>query len=505
MKSVHVVVRLRIEGFHCWAECPIEEVSFLRDRHRHIFHVDVTKRVTHSDRDVEIILLKREIEKWLRDTYGMPCEFGSMSCEHIAEALLDKFQLSSCTVTEDGENGGIVCDSTERHNTSSPITTTDEGTVWVVPIEPLDSRYTKQWYEAVPHRLSDLIRQQNLPLRVCTVVGEDYSGVTEGGFLNFALTNSYKASQLQEIAKAFHDGRVKEGDAFVVTDAWNPAVLHIRYMSDMLGIPVRIYGIWHAGSYDPTDLMGMRAGQWAGDAERAMFNACTRNYFATESHRSMFLNARGGDEQCAVRCGQPHYALTSELTSALSEKVYADANSVPVENLSSTERSGFLWQLFYSDRPITVVWPHRISSDKQVDFADHLSANKNLSIFITQRADLSKKEMYRVCGKSNVVLSMALHENLGIGVMEATLAGALPLVPDRCSYSEMYIDAFKYPSEWTSSPEACIANEDKLLQRIEELVMHRSDMYNSWLIQRNILLERYLTCDVMFDHVLHNK
>jgi hypothetical protein len=115
IKTIHVVVRLRVEGFHCWAECPLEEVSFLRDRHRHIFHIELSKVVTHSDRDVEIILLKRKVESWLRDTYGMPCEFGSMSCEHIAEAIVEQFDLSSCTVLEDGENGGTVIVARYEH------------------------------------------------------------------------------------------------------------------------------------------------------------------------------------------------------------------------------------------------------------------------------------------------------------------------------------------------------------------------------------------------------
>ena len=50
-----IVVKLQVEGLHQWQDCPIEDVSFLRDRHRHIFHIEVRKKVSHNDRDIEII------------------------------------------------------------------------------------------------------------------------------------------------------------------------------------------------------------------------------------------------------------------------------------------------------------------------------------------------------------------------------------------------------------------------------------------------------------------
>ena len=35
------------------------------------------------------------------------------------------------------------------------------------------------------------------------------------------------------------------------TDAWNPTVIQLRYMAELLGVDIRIGGMWHAGSYDP--------------------------------------------------------------------------------------------------------------------------------------------------------------------------------------------------------------------------------------------------------------
>ncbi len=122
-RTTEVFCTLHLEGTHSWPNCPYDEVDYLRDTHRHIFHIKAHKLVTHSDRDVEFIMLKHRIEAYLLTEYGREithesgwticdnkriCEFGAMSCEMIAENLLDTFDLIQCEVSEDGENGSIV-------------------------------------------------------------------------------------------------------------------------------------------------------------------------------------------------------------------------------------------------------------------------------------------------------------------------------------------------------------------------------------------------------------
>lgn len=105
MKNTKVVVNLQVEGIHQWDGCDIEEVIFLIHPHRHIFHIEVHKEVSHADRDIEIIQLKRQIKNWFGDE---PVIFGSKSCEMIAEELLAAVGAVYVKVLEDGENGAIV-------------------------------------------------------------------------------------------------------------------------------------------------------------------------------------------------------------------------------------------------------------------------------------------------------------------------------------------------------------------------------------------------------------
>ena len=113
MKS-NIIINLSVEGVHCWPECPIEEVSFLKNPHRHVFQIECKKEVSHLDRDIEIIRLKRQVQYYLLNKYGIGdfnaegCDFGRMSCEQIAVELLGKFELNYCKVLEDGENGAEV-------------------------------------------------------------------------------------------------------------------------------------------------------------------------------------------------------------------------------------------------------------------------------------------------------------------------------------------------------------------------------------------------------------
>ena len=105
MKSLEIIVKTQVEGIHRWKDCDIDEVMFLKYPHRHMFHIEMRVPVEHGDRDIEIIKLKRGINKYLGDE---PVNFGNMSCEMIAEELMDVFNASYVKVLEDNENGALL-------------------------------------------------------------------------------------------------------------------------------------------------------------------------------------------------------------------------------------------------------------------------------------------------------------------------------------------------------------------------------------------------------------
>lgn len=112
--KTYVIVRLQIDGIHNWkdAKTTFPEVAYLSDPHRHVFHIEAKKQVFHGDRDVEFLMLKKDISVYLQNKYYDStlrlCNFHGRSCEMIATEILEEFGCTSVAVFEDNENGGLV-------------------------------------------------------------------------------------------------------------------------------------------------------------------------------------------------------------------------------------------------------------------------------------------------------------------------------------------------------------------------------------------------------------
>lgn len=100
-----IFITTSFEGFHSYPEAP-EEVSFLKDRHRHMFHVKIWIEVFHDNRDIEFILFKRYIDVLLMssDLNDKSCE---MICDHLAREIKAMYpnREIKIEVSEDNENG----------------------------------------------------------------------------------------------------------------------------------------------------------------------------------------------------------------------------------------------------------------------------------------------------------------------------------------------------------------------------------------------------------------
>lgn len=109
MKS-SIWVTFQKEGIHCYpAAKDIKGVEFLAYPHRHVFHFKVKIEVYHDDRDIEFILLKRELEQHFK--VG---EIDHKSCEMLANNVMVymrnnySYRDIEVEVSEDGENGATL-------------------------------------------------------------------------------------------------------------------------------------------------------------------------------------------------------------------------------------------------------------------------------------------------------------------------------------------------------------------------------------------------------------
>jgi len=346
-------------------------------------------------------------------------------------------------------------------------------TVYIVDIEAVDTRYTKQWKEHLPNQLR---RATNVSVEVISG-GETPQATTPGAFLNFGGTNVYKSKQLEQIGEMFCKGKIKNGDYFLYTDAWNPTVIQLKYMAELLGVDIRVGGLWHAGSYDPHDFLGRLIGDkpWVRHAEQSMYECFDDNFYASDFHIDLFAESLDINDSKTHRVGWPMEYLKNSLDSY---------KGMEKQNL--------------------ILFPHRIAPEKQVEiFHDLKTQLPEYEFVVCQEQTLTKNDYHNLLGEAKMVFSANLQETLGISWYEGALVDAIPMVPDRLSYSEMALGEFKYPSEWTEDYFAYRKYRGLLVDKIR----HYMENYNDYLVslekQRRKLNKEFFSGEAIYNRIKH--
>lgn len=108
----YITVKHQYEGFHWYADAP-DQVAFLKNRHRHMFHVEATLEVFHDDRELEFFIVKDTLIRQILPFTALLDNLGSceQQAERIIEGLINAYgekRRISVTVSEDNESSGQV-------------------------------------------------------------------------------------------------------------------------------------------------------------------------------------------------------------------------------------------------------------------------------------------------------------------------------------------------------------------------------------------------------------
>lgn len=101
----YIWITTQFEGYHKYMDAP-EEVVFLRNEHRHVFHVKVYIEVFHQDREIEFFIFKKFINSIIKEN-----NFNFKSCEMISDDIYNEIikqypnRRVIIEVSEDLENG----------------------------------------------------------------------------------------------------------------------------------------------------------------------------------------------------------------------------------------------------------------------------------------------------------------------------------------------------------------------------------------------------------------
>lgn len=327
--------------------------------------------------------------------------------------------------------------------------------IHLIDLEAIPTRYSEQWRTWIPELFDE---------ETNTISGTDYEGVSDGGFFDFTATNIYKSEQVIAFGKMIKSGKINDGDALFFYDIWHPGIVNIKYMLDLAKLDVKIYGVLHAGAYDETDILGINnLGRWAAGFEESMIEACDQVFVFSEYHRDMVLRERKVDPTKISVGGFPY-------------------NFKFMDSIQPLDNKDPLF-----------VFPHRISPDKQPEIFDALKAEfPDYGFIRTMDLMLPKDDYHELLKRAKYVFSAALHENLGISTMEAVVSGCIPILPNRCSYSEIYEEGFLYKSD---------ASVEEIVSFIKNVIENNDKYEDIRKTNIEVLKREFFNFDGIKDHI----
>lgn len=299
------------------------------------------------------------------------------------------------------------------------------GILFVVPIEPLEERYSQQWldwWQGYAHKTALKDTVLVMPKAEC------YQKINDGQFLDTIGTNAFKLAQLQMLVGFIRNGQCRNGDTIWFHDGWFPGVESLAYIRDLTtNHHLKFTAMFHAGSYDPWDYLAQRnTGPWAQHFETGWGYVYDQIFVATKYHKRLL-------------CSRRHIAR---------EKVRV----VPFPFALPPSCGG---RVCRNGRDPIIVFPHRLAPEKGLEALDifrnlirgyNMAHGTKWEVVRSKDVCKTKDDYYRLLKRATFSVSFAKQETWGIAMQESVFAGCIPIVPSRLSYKEMYPKRCQYHS-----------------------------------------------------------
>lgn len=304
--------------------------------------------------------------------------------------------------------------------------------LYVLPLEPMEERYTEQWYRWFKFDCFDL-GIDNLYIN-----GEQLGSEVEvGTVLDASGTNFWKATQLAKVCSLFKQRLVKDGDIFFTMDMWHPGLECIPYMATLYGLDVQVSAFLHAGSYTEEDFAAPMA-RWAQWFEKGWASLCRHIFVGSSYHKEKFefLRVEGMEDVRIHVTGNPiRLSEMPELNLQPRENVIIFSNRWDKEKRPDVfvEAMKRLWEVRQDFHVVvTTSRPEFRSNDPELL---HILDAAPFPYEI--KAGLSKQEYYTELSKAKVFVSTTVEENFGYCLIEAMASGVTPVVANGFSHCEI--------------------------------------------------------------------
>jgi hypothetical protein len=301
------------------------------------------------------------------------------------------------------------------------------------PIEPLENRYSKQWDSWFRTYFQEIFSNEGFGIKIHNVYGQTSGKVLDTiHFLDPLDTHIWKSSQMTGIIKliqsSVQDGEKEFGVFF--HDLWFPGIEQLKYVEDSLKISIKIFGIFHAGTWDKEDFTHQKGMYvWSKRFEMGWMQIADTIFVATEFHKSLILR------------------FVKDIVKSDCDISYIE-KKIKVTFLPVLESFDLRSNDLAHKKP-WIAFPHRTVTEKGDHFLNKFENDINrllpgLTIKKTHELTSSKKEFYELLSQCKWSVSLASQETFGISMIESLFSGCIPIVPDSLSYPEIFMHAFRY-------------------------------------------------------------
>lgn len=328
------------------------------------------------------------------------------------------------------------------------------NTLYILPIEPLEERYTAEWYKHLPK-----IFERETDYNVVQIDGTPTTtSIETGTFLDINSTIHYKCGQMQFVSELFRQNKVKTGDVFFISDLEFWGIESLRMLSQINKVPIRIYGFLHAASYTVEDAFAVAA-PYQKYTELGWLAAVDGVFVGTDYHRNAIIDRRikpliSDEGECRelskkiIVTGNPIFldAYTARLNPSRVER----KNKIVITNRFDAEKRpdqslmlALLVQNQLDDVEIVVTTSRPVFKSNQQWLVDLARMYENEGK-ITIKANLTKEQYHQELMSAKVMISNSIEENFGYCIVEAILHGCSPMLPYGLSHDELVGEDRRY-------------------------------------------------------------
>lgn len=307
----------------------------------------------------------------------------------------------------------------------------------LIPIEPLTERYSEQWYRRMPPAFAAA------GFNVKVIDGKPLleNEIKVGAFLDINSTVHYKMTQLQELARMFNCGEVKDGTVIWFSDIEFWGLESVRLMADMNKVDVALAGFLHAASYTKGDAFAI-AEPYQQYTEVGWVAALDAVFVGSAYSKSAVVSRRlGVAPQLAdkiIVSSNPMFLDEYHKFAGVEKR-----NLVVLTNRFDVEKDPWATlDLFKVAKAAHPDWEFQICTGRPtlrsndpalVSYARSLESQGVLTI----RAGLTKEEYHRTLAQAKVMVSNSPEESFGYCVVEAINYGCVPLLRKCASHPEL--------------------------------------------------------------------